>query len=158
MAQNFQISCKITSFKLSLIFDFILVFSIGICSLAVYGLFVTQFLIFYGKNVIITIHLVYILHFLVYFLCLTMTCKSVHKYHNGNKRDHSLFFCVILGSDWQAVWTLQCFDVIYCTNFVHFNIVYALLCFNMYIANLWYQNKSINQNLYVIKLTWWREV
>ena len=31
-----------------------------------------------------------------YFLCLTMTCKSVLKDHNENKRDHSLFFVLSL--------------------------------------------------------------
>ena len=36
-------------------------------------------------------------------MCLTMTCKSVLKDHNGNKRNHFLFFVsslVVIGKPW----------------------------------------------------------
>ena len=45
--------------------------------------------------------------------------QSILKDHNGNKRNHFLFFCVILGIDWQAM--------------VHSNVrCFKCLCFSMY--------------------------
>ena len=64
-----------------------------------------------------------------------MTCKSVFKDHNGNKRDHSLFFVsslVVIGKPWN----FAMYELFYLYLLCAHNILYALYCFNMYVANL----------------------
>ena len=46
-------------------------------------------------------HFLVVLTYVCQSFSYSLTFKSVLKDHNENKRD--LFFCVILGSDWQAI-------------------------------------------------------